>query len=99
MVTAEHPDGGRAAQGQTSGQLNLPNAGLEKGTLPLQDPQGHSPHGVDALRPYGEDSDPEKSNLGPATSEADDQRKFNLSRVFIKYRLLLHLFIWLIFTG
>jgi CNT family concentrative nucleoside transporter len=47
-------------------------------------------------------SDPEKGALGPArveSSEEGDAKKHRMSRTYSKYKIFVHLFIWLVFTG
>lgn len=72
---------------------------FEKSNIPDPDPQDHEMH----RRHHAEKNDltvqdAEKGNLNPVPGEEDPQTH-TLSRYYVHFRIGVHLFIWLLFTG
>lgn len=73
----------------------------EESNIPSQDPHDQSVHrrhlSNDPKAPAAI-ADTEKGNFSPDRSD-DDPRTHKLSNVYLKYRIFVHVFIWLVFTG
>ena len=84
------------AEGTTFDKSNIGNLG----------PQDYGKHKLRSSQADTKDfvgTDPEKGDLDPSRVETsgseDDGRKHRVSTAYSKYKIFVHLFIWLLFTG
>ena len=105
-ISREHNHGhlhhsARAEQGREDGVVYSKDTTSEKSTIPHQDAQDHDLHRRhlgNETKMATETVDAEKGTLSPVRSEEDPQTH-TLSSFYAKYRIFVHLFIWLLFTG
>ena len=98
----------RAEQGRSHDPSYAVGTTFEPNVIPQRDPQGYTSHPrLDSRTPtttkLGADvGDVEKGSTSPAdgsSEQGEDGQKYSLIRLYKKYRIFFHIFVFLLFTG
>lgn len=75
---------------------------FEKSNVPDQNPADfntHHHHNPDEKRIVIQDEDAEKAGFEAYPSQEEEPRTHRVTKLYARYRIFVHLFIWLLFTG
>ena len=91
----------RALRGREDDVAYTKGTTFEQSNIPDQDPQDHAlhrRHHAEETKGHVHVMDEEKGTSSPVEQEVDP-RTHTLSRFYGKFRIMIHVFLWLLFTG